>query len=189
MDILKESGDEELVKHFKNGNERAFDELYNRYSPKLKRLIYYYLGDSQTADDVFHDVFIRVINHIEKFNINMNFSSWIYQIAVNCSKNYIKKNKKNEVLIEKEKFRMKDKPFSTNTPEDEIVANIDLEGFNRAVQSLKDKFRDVFILRFDHKMKYMEIARVLDCSERTAKWRMKKAIELISQYLKTQGLV
>ncbi len=189
MNNLKESGDEELVKHFKNGNERAFDELYNRYSPKLKRLIYYYLGDSQTADDVFHDVFIRVINHIEKFNVSMNFSSWIYQIAVNCSKNYIKKNKKNEVLIEKEKFRMKDKPFSTNTPEDEIVANIDLEGFNNAVQSLKDKFRDVFILRFDHKMKYMEIARVLDCSERTAKWRMKKAIELISQHLKTDGLV
>jgi RNA polymerase sigma-70 factor (ECF subfamily) len=189
MDNLNESGDEELVKLFKNGNEKAFDELYNRYSPKLKRLIYYYLGDSQTADDVFHDVFIRVINHIDKFNIEMNFSSWIYQIAVNCSKNYIKKKKKNEVLVEKEKFRMKDKPFSTDTPEDEIVNNIDIEGFNNAVQNLKDKFRDVFVLRFDHKMKYMEIADVLDCSERTAKWRMKKAVELISQHLKSQGLV
>ena len=84
---------------------------------------------------------------------------------------------------------MKDKPYSSNTPEEEIVKSIDLEGFNAAVQSLKDKFRDVFILRFDHKMKYMEIAGILDCSERTAKWRMKKAVELISQHLKSQGLV
>ena len=79
-------GDEDLVKVFKDGNERAFDELYARYASKLKRLIYYYLGDAEESDDVLHDVFLRVFMHIDSFNTEKVFSSWIYRIAVNCSK-------------------------------------------------------------------------------------------------------
>ena len=189
MDKLSNSSDEELVNLYKAGNVKAFDELYLRYSSKLKRLIYYYVSDPDTADDVFHEIFIRVYRHIDKFNTNKAFSSWIYQIAANCSKNYLKLKKKNEALIEKEKFRMKGSSANLLSPEEEIVGEIDIQEFNSAINDLKDKFRDVFLLRFDHKMKYMEIAEILNCSERTAKWRMKKAIEKITLYLKERGIV
>ncbi len=180
----KLSSDEELVVLYKNGDERAFEELYERYARRLKRLIYYYVGDSETADDVFHDVCMRVIKHVDKFRTNMTFSSWIYQITVNCSKNFLKKKSKNERLLEKEKFRIRGDKREIRTPEDEIVDEFDVEIFNKAVDSLKDRFRDVFILRFDHRLKYVEIADILKCSERTAKWRMKKSIDKITQFLK-----
>ncbi len=87
-DVSVTIGDEELVRRFKGGEQKAFDELYERYAPRLKRLIMYSLGDADESEDVLHDVFMRVFLHIDSFNTDMAFSSWIYRIAVNCCKNY-----------------------------------------------------------------------------------------------------
>lgn len=189
MDDIKLFNDEELVLLFKKGNERAFEELYNRYSTRLKRLIYYYISQGDAVHDIFQEVFLRVVRHIDTFDVAMNFSSWVYQIAVNCSKNYLKKNMKDTALIEKEKFRVVDREQSQMTPEEGLLAQYDIKAFNEAVDTLKDKFKDVFILRYDHGMKYQEISRVLDISERTAKWRMKLAVETIALYLKEKGII
>ena len=95
---LKSVSDEDVVRLFKDGDESAFDELYCRYSERLKRLIFYYVGDSDEADDVFHDVFLRVFKHVGSYRDDKPFSSWIYQIAVNCSKNHRKKIIKKDIL-------------------------------------------------------------------------------------------
>lgn len=183
------SSDEELVIQYKAGQEKAFDELFQRYAGKIKRLIFFYLGGNDMADDVFQDVFIRVYRHIEKFNTSMTFSSWVYQIAINCCKNYIKKVRHNDDIIEKEKIRLRSSDTFYATPEQQVVNELDIAEFNRAVDSLDLKFKDVFVLRFDHKMKYQDIAEVLDCSERTAKWRMKKAVTMIIHVLKESSII
>jgi RNA polymerase sigma-70 factor (ECF subfamily) len=185
---LKSLKDEELVRLFKSGNEQAFDELYFRYAPKLKKLIYYNLGDVDESNDVFHDVFIRVYKHIDSYNVNMPFSSWIYKIAVNCSKNYRRKSIRNEVLIEKEKTNI-NTVRNESTPEELYIKDADMQEFYKAVDSLKDKFRTVFLLRFDHGLQYRDISEITNCSERTAKWRMQKAVEKITDYLKDRGII
>ncbi len=189
MDDIKSSKDEDLVVHYKAGKERAFDELFLRYAVRIKRLIYFYIGDMESAEDIFQEVFIRVYRHIDKFNIHMTFSSWIYQIAINCSKNYIKKNKQFDAIIDREKFRVKDIENTIDTPEEQIIKEMDIKEFNRAIETLGIKFKDVFVLRFDQKMKYQEIADILNCSERTAKWRMKKSIQIIVQHLKDKSII
>ena len=189
MRKFAQTSDEELVGLYKKGDEAAFDELYTRFAPKLKRLIYYYSGDYDSVTDILHEVFIRVIKHIDNFNIDLLFSAWIYQIAINCCKNHIKGKIRNEVLVEKEKFKIKDSKEYVNSAESQIINDFDMEAFNQGINSLKDKFRDVFVLRFDHRLKYEEISRILNCSERTAKWRMKKAIEMITQNLKDNGII
>ncbi len=189
MSDIKSSSDEDLIKIYLSGDERAFDELYSRYESKLKRLIYYYVGDPDEVNDVFHDVAIRVVKHIRTYNPNRAFSSWIYQIAVNCSKNHIKKSKRNLSLIEKEKFRLAGMEQQQMSPEESIINENDMKEFNAAIENLSEKFRDVFVLRYDHNMKYSDISQVLRCSERTAKWRMERAVEKITQYLKERGIV
>jgi len=57
------------------------------------------------------------------------------------------------------------------------------------VESLKEKFKMVFLLRFDHGFRYSEISSVLGCPERTAKWRMQRAVEKIMENLKERGVV
>ena len=121
--------------------------------------------------------------------MNKAFSSWIYQIAVNCSKNYLNRNRKNDKLIEKEKYRLRQSKGISDSPEVEVISDFDVSEFNNAVNSLQEKFRDVFVLRYDNKLKYSEISNVLNCSERTAKWRMKKAVERITHHLKERNVI
>jgi RNA polymerase sigma-70 factor (ECF subfamily) len=180
--------DEEIVGHYRNGREEAFDELYRRYAPRLKSLIYHHVGDAEDSDDIFHEVFLRVFRHLPSYNEERPFSSWIYQIAVNCSKNYRKKSARNEILIEREKSDVRDKTES-ESPEEMILQETDLREFYTAVDGLKDSFKTVFLLRFEQNLKYRDISEMLNCSERTAKWRMKKAVEIISDRLKDRGVI
>jgi RNA polymerase sigma-70 factor (ECF subfamily) len=189
MQDFKRLSDEELVNVYKSGNEQAFTELYSRYEQKLKRVIFYYIPNIDEAGDVFHDAIIRVFRHIDTFDIKKSFSSWIYQIAINCSKNYISKNMRNTQLLEQERFRLTRESMQSESAEDIFISENDIEEFNRSIENLKDKFKTVFILRYDQKLKYSEIAGILKCSERTAKWRMEKALEKIAQYLSDKGVI
>ncbi len=186
-DALVTIGDEELVRRFKGGEEKAFDELYGRYALRLKRLIIYSLGDVDESEDVLHDVFMRVFLHIDSFNTDMAFSSWIYRIAVNCCKNYRKKHSKDMLTVGGDQMDGINSP--DGSPEELYLRDEDLREFHRAVDSLKEKFRTVFLLRFDHGMQYSQISSILECPERTAKWRMKKAVEKIADRLKSRNVV
>ncbi|HNW27798.1 MAG TPA: RNA polymerase sigma factor [Spirochaetota bacterium] len=181
--------DEELVRAFKSGDEPAFTVLFNRYEPKLRRLIYYYVPNVDEADDVLQEAVIRVFRHIGTFDTEKSFSSWIYQIAINCSKNHMSRSRRESRLLEQERYRMAGNQPREGSPEDICISEHDMEELSRSVENLKDKFKTVFILRHDHKMKYSEIAEIMNCSERTAKWRMEKALEKIAQYLTEKGVI
>ena len=185
---LKPLKDEDLVGLFKEGEERAFDELYQRYAQRLKRLIYFYLCDADMAEDVLHDVFLRVFMHLGSFKIEMAFSSWIYRIAVNCCKNCRKKQKKDMELIETQQLEANEAAHSPS-PEDVVIREDEMRMFQEAIESLKEKFRVVFLLRYDQGLHYSEISGILNCPERTAKWRMQKAVEKIVEYLRDRHVV
>ena len=186
--VLIDLSDEELVSLFKNGNEKAFDELYYRYSSRIKKLIFYNLGNSSETNDVSQEVFLRVYRHIDTFNPSRPFSSWIYKIAVNCSKNYKQRNVRNEILFVRKKYEIQEGEGEIS-PEELFIKNSDLSEFYSAIENLKEKFRTVFLLRFDHGMRYSKISEIVQCSERTAKWRMQKAIEKIVDFLRDRDVV
>ncbi len=189
---LTNLSDEEVARLFKDGQESAFDELYRRYQDKLRRMIYFHLGDSVEAEDVFHDVFLRVFRHIGSYKTDRPFSSWIYRIAVNCSRNTRKKSVKNDMLFEREKeeFRegAKDNELKLS-PETAFFRDSDMKEFYSVVGELKEKFRVVFLMRYREGLRYADIADMLRCSERTVKWRMKRAIEIIVDELKVRGVI
>jgi RNA polymerase sigma-70 factor, ECF subfamily len=185
---LKTLSDEDLVKVFKEGNRKAFDELYERYAARLKRLIYYYLGNAEESSDVLHDVFLRVFMHINSFKTEMSFSSWIYKIAVNCSKNF-KRKYRYEVILGENEQSIAEGVSGEDSPEEQFLKKEDMKALYDAVGSLKDKFREVFLLRFDQGLPYSQISAILNCPERTAKWRMQKAIEKIVDRLKDEKIV
>jgi RNA polymerase sigma-70 factor (ECF subfamily) len=180
--------DEELVKCIIDGNDQAFEELYQRYSERMFKLLYNYVYNEDDAVDLMHEVFIRVYRHLRKFDINRTFSSWIYKIAINCAKNHRYKEHKANTMIEKEEQRLL-RIDGVKTPEDTILDDELVREFSLAVDALTDKFRDVFILRFGQQLQYSDIASILHISERTAKWRIERAIMYITDFLKKRGAI
>ena len=185
---LKALTDEELVQCALDGNDSAFEELYQRYSGRIFKLLYNYVYNEDDATDLMHDVFIRAYRHLRTFDINRTFSSWLYKIAINCAKNYRYKSHKTDVMIEKEEQRILNKEGG-KTPEDYILEDELVREFSKAIDALGDKFREVFLLRFGQQLQYSDIAAILNISERTAKWRMEKAIAYIVDYLKKRGAI
>lgn len=186
---FKQFTDEELVESYRDGNEQAFTELYVRYERRLKRLIYFHVPDAEAASDVLQDTIVRVFRHLGSYDARKPFSSWVYQIAINCSRNYLEKNRRDNRLVEEERFRLSREHNEAGSPEDIYISASDMAEFNSSIGQLKEKYRTVFMLRYEQKLKYSEIARILKCSERTAKWRMEKAIEAIARHLSERGVI
>ncbi len=69
------------------GNRNAFDELYRRYHKKLLYFMYRILQDQDKAQDMLHDVFLKLIEAPEKYNPAQRFSTWIYTLALNGCRN------------------------------------------------------------------------------------------------------
>lgn len=185
---IKALSDEELVQLVMHGNDRAFEELYERYSERIFKLLYSYVYNVDDAVDLMHDVFIRAYRHLNKFDVTRAFSAWLYTIAINCAKNYRCKVYKNDTMIEREEQRVLNTD-AMKTPEDYVMENELLKEFSEAVDALNNKFREVFLLRYGQQLQYSDIAHILDISERTAKWRMERALVFITDHLKKRGAI
>lgn len=82
--------DAALIRAFQGGDKAAFDELVLKHQHKLFNLCYRFLGDYQEANDSAQEAFIKVYRSLKKFRFESAFSTWLYRIAVNTSKNKLK---------------------------------------------------------------------------------------------------
>src|SRR6187402_604906 len=90
---LRKKNDEELMRLVQQGNSRAMTELYQRYSRNLLRYFYRMLWKEEAqAQDFLHDLFIKVIENAERFNVNQKFPTWLYSMAHNMCKNEYRKH-------------------------------------------------------------------------------------------------
>ena len=87
---LRAQDDATVVGAFLGGEERAFQELVERYQTRLLNFIYRTIGDREKAEDLVQEVFIRVYRHIHRFDRTKKFSTWVYTIASNLAKNELR---------------------------------------------------------------------------------------------------
>ena len=88
---LTELADEDLVTAHLDGRPGAFQHLYNRYRDRLVHFIIRKTGDADRAQDLVQEAFIRVTRHLHRFDTTKKFSTWVYTIASNLSKNELRK--------------------------------------------------------------------------------------------------
>ena len=93
----KTSSDEDLMRLIRRHDRRAFNELYDRYAHKL---LHYFIrmlgGDEQKAQDFLQELCLKIVQKVERFDLNEVFSTWVYTLAHNMCKNEYRrlKNKK-----------------------------------------------------------------------------------------------
>jgi RNA polymerase sigma-70 factor (ECF subfamily) len=108
-------GDEDIsyVKRFKNGDEKAFDELFEKYQGSLYSICYRFSRNDADARDLTQEVFIKIYNNLKKFNEKSKFFTWVHRIAVNTCISFKRKehniqpNYSSASISMDEKVRMK----------------------------------------------------------------------------------
>src|SRR5690242_15597482 len=96
---LRTLDDSGVVTAFLEGEERAFQELVERYQTRLLNFIYRTIGDREKAEDLVQEVFIRVYRHIHRFDRSKKFSTWAYTIASNLAKNELRNRSRNPLVL------------------------------------------------------------------------------------------
>lgn len=175
--INKEYSDEMLVRVLQQDvgdKQKAMNELFKRYSNKMLEFFYYSLNkDRERAKDFTQDLFLKLVEKPESFNVDKNFKAWLYSIASNMCKNEYRKmgteKKYNEFVKHDSKT---------------IDGKKDSFEINEALKFLKPSHKSCIILRYKFKMSVKEISKVMDYPEGTVRSKLFYATKELSKYIK-----
>ncbi len=157
-----EMSDEELVSEVQKGDEKAFEHIVQRYQGKLFAYIMRLMNHRDEAHDITQDVFLKAYKHIQRFDTERKFSSWVYRIAHNETVNWLKK--KTRAKVEsldshvENGFQLAD---NLNT-EKAYIKEEDGGVVREAINSLPAKYKEVMELRYLKQQSYEEISEKLD---------------------------
>jgi len=174
-----------LVARFKKGDQSAFDEMVSRYWGRIYAMVNQLLRNTQDAEEVTQDAFIRAHRGLENFRGDSAFSTWLYQIATNLARNrywyWWRRKRDKSISIDQPIGSEGDMtladvlPAQVETPDDITVTQEFVDHIAIGMEKLSAKHREVLVLRNIKNMTYEEIAQVLAISVGTVKSRIARA--------------
>jgi RNA polymerase sigma-70 factor (ECF subfamily) len=176
MSYLSKLSDHELITLFNAGNVNAFETLVLRHKDKLYTSILFLVKDKYLAEDIFQDVFIRVIDTIKggRYTEEGKFLPWAMRIAHNLCVDYFRKVKRTPTIRNSEDqdiFEVLN--FTEESAEDKLIKKQSHNRVKDMLDQLPEDQREVIILRHYADMSFKEIAQVTNCSINTALGRMR----------------
>ncbi|MGH1335778.1 MAG: RNA polymerase sigma factor [Aureispira sp.] len=178
MKKINFSSDEQLMQLVQRGSEPAFNVLYERYSQRLLFFLYKMLHqDEAKAQDLLQDVFLKVVEAPEKFDVQQPFKTWVFTVAANCCRNYFRAQKTARLANEK---IIQPKSIEPVIPIQERVFE---EQLQVALEHLSPVYKEVFLLKYKEGLRLKEIATVLDCPLGTVKSRLHGATKKLAEQL------
>jgi RNA polymerase sigma-70 factor, ECF subfamily len=179
---LSQSDDKELLQSFRDPStkERAFTAIIKKYQEKLYWHIRRLLVDHEDTNDVLQNMFIKVWKGLENFREDSQLYTWLYRIATNESLTFLSKQKKNSsVSLSDVETGLSNKIKSdSNFDANKLEWKLQL-----GIQSLPEKQRIVFNLRYYDEMPYEEMSRILDTSEGALKASYHHAAKKIEEFI------
>lgn len=155
-----EDPDAEVIESVAGGDEKAFEQVVEKYQHPVLNTIYRYVGDRVEAEDIAQEVFLRVWRQARNFKGESRFSTWLYRIVVNQCLSFRRKYKETlqplDATIEKED--------GSRTPENEVESRRGAEIVRKAVDELPSRQRIALILSKFEGKSYKEIAQIMGVS-------------------------
>jgi RNA polymerase sigma-70 factor, ECF subfamily len=186
-----------LVEKARLGDPLAFSELVNQYERKIFRLAKHITNSDEDAEEVLQEAFLKAYEHLNEFQGNSKFYTWLVRIAVNESLMKLRKRKSDktvsldETIDTGEETVVREIAVWEGNPEDRYSQE-ELRGIlDKAIQSLRPAFRTVFVLRDVEDLSTEETAAALDLSVPAVKSRLLRARlqlrEKLTRFFKRKG--
>ena len=181
---IPQKNEDSLLKKAKNGDKDAFNLMVIKYQPRIMSVLYGFLKTHSDAEDLTQQTFIKAWTNLEKFRGDSSFYTWIYRIAINLAKNFVKKPstqfEKTSISIDEHQYDLPEDLDPLSFISNEQLKR-DLDSF---IGSMPEKLQTAFILREYDGKSYEEIALVTNCPVGTVRSRIFRAREEIINYFK-----
>lgn len=180
---LEDKSDELLITLFQQGERGAFRILVERYHARIKNLIYSIFHEPDIIDDLAQEVFIKAYEALPQFRFQSSFYTWLYRIAVNKSRDELRRRKVRRLFSLQSMLESRDQELTSKMvvhPEEKEMQEL----IGRGLQSLPERFRLPIILKDIEGRSYEEIAEIMDCEIGTVKSRLSRARAMLREVLK-----
>ena len=180
---MQDYSDIELITKYLGGDEKSLELLIQRYLKPVYGFVYRYSGNTQNAEDITQDVFIKIWRNLKKFDQSKRFKTWIFSIAKNTAIDFLKK-KKAIPFSEFENEEGENMLLETLADKAELAPEIlEKRGVGQMLKSviskLSKKYQDVLSLRYHDNFTFREISEALEEPLNTVKSRHRRALIIL----------
>ncbi|WP_227396263.1 sigma-70 family RNA polymerase sigma factor [Jeotgalibacillus aurantiacus] len=148
----------------------------NEYGTSIKRFIYSYVKNWETAGDLAQDVFVTVYEKWATFEGRSSFKTWIFTIAANRSKDYLRSWHYRKISLS---YSMADWGGSYDSAEAEVEQKENVQAVLSVMMTLPVKYREILLLHHDQDLNYQEMAEILSLPVSTVKTRIRRGHEKV----------
>jgi len=174
-----------LVRRCKKGDQRAYTYLLRKYQQGVYNLCYRLVSNTETAQDLAQESFVKVFNALDQYDPKYRFASWLYRVAKNHCYDYLRKVKLSQISLDEENKdgRPLQIPDFKPIPDQELYRQERARIINEAINKLPVDSRTVIVLRHLHDKSYEDIARILKEPVGTIKARIHRARKKLGELL------
>ncbi len=169
-----------LISRFKAGSMEAFRRIFDKYEGDLMTLATNLLTDANAAEDVLQEVFISFAQRIDRFQLTGSLKGYFVTCVVNRARDYLrKKQRQRTVSVEEAEYFESD----LVSPVQIVIKDEQLEQLACAMRKLAYEQREVIVLHLHEGMKFKEIAKFQDVSNKTAQSRYRYGLDKLRSIL------
>ena len=183
---LSKLEDHDLVAQYRGGNEQAFEVLIRRHQKRIFLQIYSKVQDSEIADDLFQETFIKIIRSLRKSNYEEKgkFLPWAIRVANNTTLDFFRRESRKKEFRPNGEFTVFDTYGESDQPfEQELIESQINEDLHKLITYLPEEQRQVLELRIFCNYSFKEIAEETNVSINTALGRMRYAVGNIQKLM------
>ena len=181
--------DEELVARSRSGDADSFNQLISRWERPIYALAYRVIGRDEDARDVCQETFLRAFRALPGFRGQAKFSSWIYRIALNLCRDWIRRQRRAPVSQIPEDMDVGElaAEHGPNETVEDLVIRRQMTGLvESAMSTLPEEQRTAIILKEYHGMTFQEIAELQGCPLSTVKTRLYQGLSVLRKRLEEE---
>lgn len=176
---LNKLTDEEIVRLIlDNKDPEYFEVIYNRYAQKVYNKSLGFVKSKVKAEDVAHDVFLKVFLKLGSFNFSARFSTWLFAITYNYCVDYVTREKRYK--LEYKDYSLEEIAEEETTYENEIL-NIQLDRLKVIMDILLPEEKMILLLKYQDELTIKEIEVVTNLSTSAVKMRLKRSRDKVIQ--------
>jgi RNA polymerase sigma-70 factor (ECF subfamily) len=190
LDTLSELSDEDVMERCATGSEIAFRALVQRYRGRIMNLVSRFINDRDRAEEISQEVFLRVFRNRERYRKSGKFSTWIFTIAVNLTKNEIRSRVRHKGTFSldalEEDTGGQGLPFPDANPlPDENLNRGEIRAkVAEALLKLPARYREAVVLRDIEGLSYEEVGQILRIPGGTVRSRINRARLMLKERLR-----
>ena len=184
--------DQQLVELYQQGNENCLTILIERHQERIFSAILFLVNDRETAEDIFQDTFVKVINTLKRgaYNEEGKFLPWVLRIGHNLVIDHFRRNQRMPLVHDKEDYSIIESlKLTDENAQDKMMREQIYKEVRLLVEELPFEQKEVVILRHFADMSFKEIADATGVSINTALGRMRYALINLRKIIETKKLV